>query len=58
MQASVDAVDEVCVNIQIHNCVGFYVYGGQLNVPNVLPSKGMEVFQLCIALPLKLQWVC
>ena len=28
MQAKVDAVNWVCVNIQIHNCVGFYVYGG------------------------------
>ena len=58
MQANVDAVDKVCVNVQISSCVGFHVYGGQLNVPNiVLPSKAMEAFQLRIALPLKLQWV-
>ena len=59
MQANVDAVNIVCVNIQNHNCVGFHVHGGQLNEPNfVLPSKTMEAFQLCIALTLKLQWVC
>ena len=39
MQANVNAVNKVCVNIQIHSCVGFHVHGGQLNVPNVCIAK-------------------
>ena len=50
VKANVNAVTEVCVNLQIRNCVLFFVYTGELNEAKVCSIQINGALKLCISI--------